>query len=88
MRALGDFNRLIGDSLEVAAELHRRDDLTKVRCDRLKTEQNADAIFVDFLFQRINFLFIGESDGAHLRLAIEQAAHGVLQIAIAQACHH
>ena len=87
-RPPGDARRLIGDPLQIRAELHRRDDGAQIDRHRLEAQQQFDAVLIHLLFEQIDLLVVGDHLVAQLAIALEQPAEGPLQIALRQARHH
>ncbi len=58
------------------------------RGDGLEAAEEVDAVLVHLLLELIDLLVIGDGDVAEVFVAIEQAAEGVAQVALAEAGHH
>ena len=83
-----DVRPLVGHALEVGRELHRRNHPAQIGRDRLKTQEQIDAILVHLLFELIDLLVIGDRDRAHLVVPLHQAGDGAIEAALGQARHH
>ena len=72
---LGDPHRLIADALQVARDLHGRDNPAQVRGDRLEQHENLDPLVVDADFQLVNLLVTGNGLSAEFAVPLEKPPH-------------
>jgi phosphate transport system substrate-binding protein len=86
--AARDAHSLVGDTLEVAAHLHGRDNFAEVVGQRLETHQDGDPGFVDGFFQGVDFRIIGNDPFAGLEIAGKQALGRRGDEALGERGHH
>ena len=74
-------NGLVGHALQIRTKFHRRHDAAKVGCDRLKTQEEIDALLVDLLLELIDFLVVGDRGRAEIVVALLQSIERILEAA-------
>ena len=86
-RFTGNVGGLIGHSLEIGAQFHRRDDATQIGRDRLKTQQQFNPFLINLLFQLIDLLVIGDGDRGDLVVPFHQTFERAIEAALGLARH-